>query len=173
MVNIQIEEKQKKYLDALARLLTNNESQKKDTKENYEELLKEVVKQICQVKLEGDTFIIAEAIKENSLDEGILKAIQQQEEKADYIESEDEEESEKNEEENQQEIKEKELKPLLYIGSTKKTCAKCQAVIDKKELEIEEIAANMNEKLSKETLSINHTTSEIPEQLAQIQIPPK
>ncbi|CAH1767639.1 2709_t:CDS:2 [Entrophospora sp. SA101] len=78
-----------------------------------------------------DTFIIAEAIKENSLDEGILKAIQQQEEKADYIESEDEEESEKNEEENQQEIKEKELKPLLYIGSTKKTCAKCQAVIDK------------------------------------------
>ncbi|CAH1767638.1 879_t:CDS:2 [Entrophospora sp. SA101] len=53
MVNIQIEEKQKKYLDALARLLTNNESQKKDTKENYEELLKEVVKQICQVKLEG------------------------------------------------------------------------------------------------------------------------
>jgi hypothetical protein len=35
------------------------------------------------------------------------------------------------EETKQQEIKEKDLKSLLYIGSAKKTCAKCQAVIDK------------------------------------------
>ncbi|CAJ0873160.1 3410_t:CDS:2 [Entrophospora sp. SA101] len=75
-----------------------------------------------------DTFIIAEAIKENSLDEGILKAIQQQEEKADYIESEDEEESEKNEVKNTENKNKKTHAEMKIINRLYK---KQQPVIDK------------------------------------------
>jgi hypothetical protein len=220
----------KRFLEAARECRNSNEPNWDKLQEIAVELFKEVKDEKNNVNDRNqwwklltpwqDTFIIADAIlfRNDKLGD-ILEAIKR--EQISPVNSEDEEDNPEKKkthaemkiisrlykkqqiEGETQEIKEKDLKPLLYIGSAKKTCAKCQAVIDKfdndryrwdvygthgsnkhrngsdnkwkkpsiinkykKEVEVEEIAINMFEKLFKESPPINHTTSEVAENLS-------